>query len=120
MTLLFWLFLALSFVVVLLSLTGIYAVLSFSASQRTREVGIRIALAGSGRHVIAVLFRRPLMQIGLGVLIGLLVANRLSEGDMVPVIALYGCVVTAISALAMLGPVRRALRIQPLDALRAE
>lgn len=120
MTLLFWLFLALAVVVVLLSLTGIYAVLSFAASRRTREVGIRIALGGRRRHVIAVLFRRPLMQIGLGILIGLLAADRLSEGDMVRIIALYGCAVIAIAALATLGPVRRALRIHPLDALRAE
>jgi putative ABC transport system permease protein len=120
MTLLFWAFLALAFVVVLLSLTGIYSVLSVTASQRTREVGIRVALGGRPRHVIAVLFRRPLMQIGLGILIGLIVADRISEGDMVRVIAIYGCVVVAVSALATLGPVRRALRIQPLDALRAE
>jgi len=39
---------------------------------------------------------------------------------MVRIIALYGCVVVAISVLATLGPVRRALRIQPLDALRAD
>ena len=120
MTLLFCLFLALALVVVLLSLTGIYAVLSFSASQRTREVGIRIALGGRRRHVIAALFRRPLMQIGLGILIGLVAADRISEGNMVRVIALYGCVVVAVSALATLGPVRRALRIQPLEALRSE
>ena len=120
MTLLFWLFLALAVVVVLLSLTGIYAVLSFIASQRTREVGIRVALGGRRRHVIAVLFRRPLMQVGLGILIGLLVAVWVSEGQMIRVIAVYGCVVVAISVLATLGPVRRALRIQPLDALRAE
>ena len=120
MTLLFWLFLALAVVVVLLSLTGIYTVLSFAASQRTREVGIRVALGGRRRHVIALLFRRPLMQIGLGILIGLVAADRLSEGNMVRVIALYGCVVIAVSLLATLGPVRRALRIQPLEALRAE
>ena len=120
MTLLFWAFLATAFVVVLLSLTGIYSVLAFSASQRTREVGIRIALGGTGRHVIAVLFRRPLTQIGLGILIGLIAADRIAEGDMVRVIAVYACAVVAVSALATLGPVRRALRIQPLDALRAE
>ena len=120
MTLLFWVFLALAFVVVLLSLTGIYSVLSFTASQRTREVGIRVALGGRPRHVVAVLFRRPMTQIVLGILIGLVIADRLSEGDMVRVIAVYGCAVVAISALATLGPVRRALRIQPIDALRAE
>ena len=120
MTLLFWLFLALAFVVVLLSLTGIYSVLAFTASQRTREVGIRVALGGRRRHVIAALFRRPMMHIGLGIVIGLVIADRLSEGDMVRVIALYGCVVIAVSLLATLGPVRRALRIQPIDALRAE
>jgi len=120
MTLLFWLFLALALVVGLLSLTGIYAVFSFAASQRTREVGIRVALGGRRRHVIAVLFRRPLMQVGLGILIGLIIADRLSEGQMVRVIALYGCVLVAVSVLTTLGPVRRALRIQPLDALRAE
>jgi hypothetical protein len=120
MTLLFWSFLALAFVVVLLSLTGIYAVLSFTASQRTREVGIRVALGGRPRHVVAVLFRGPMTQIVLGILIGLIVADRISEGDMVRVIAVYACGVVAVSALATLGPVRRALRIQPLDALRAE
>ena len=120
MTLLFWSFLALAFVVVLLSLTGIYSVLSFTASQRTREVGIRIALGGRPRHVVAVLFRGPMTQIVLGILIGLVIADRISEGDMGRVIAVYGCAVVAISALATLGPVRRALRIQPIDALRAE
>ena len=119
-TLLFWLFLALAVVVVLLSLTGIYSVLAFTASQRTREVGIRVALGGRRRHVITALFRRPLMHIGLGILIGLIIADRLSEGNMVRVIAVYGCVVVAVSALATLGPVRRALRIHPIDALRAE
>jgi hypothetical protein len=120
MTLLFWLFLGLAFVVVLLSLTGIYAVFSFVASQRTREVGIRVALGGRPRHVVAVLFRGPMTQIVLGILIGLVIADRLSEGDMVRIIAVYGCAVVAISALATLGPVRRALRIQPIDALRTE
>ena len=119
-TLLFWLFLALAFVVVLLSLTGIYSVLAFTASQRTREVGIRVALGGRRRHVIAALFRRPLMHIGLGIAIGLVIADRLSEGNMARAIAVYGCVVVAVAALATLVPVRRALRIHPIDALRGE
>jgi ABC-type lipoprotein release transport system permease subunit len=60
------------------------------------------------------------MQIGLGIVIGLVIADRISEGDMARVIALYGCGVIAIAALATLGPVRRALRIHPIEALRAE
>ena len=119
-TLLFWLFVALACVVVLLSLTGIYSVLSFTASQRTREVGIRVALGGRPRHVVATLFRRQLTQIGVGILIGLVLADRISEGNMVRVIAVYACAVVAISALATLGPVRRALRIEPINALRAD
>lgn len=70
--------------------------------------------------MIAVLFRRPLMHIGLGILIGLLIADQISEGQMVRVIAIYGCGVVGVAALATLGPASRALRIQPLDALRAE
>jgi predicted permease len=120
MTLLFWTFLALAVVVSLLSLTGIYAVFAFIASQRTREVGIRVALGAPRRHVIAALFRRPLLHVALGILIGLLLADGISEGEMLRVIALYGCVVAAVSVLATLGPVRRALGIHPLDALRAE
>jgi hypothetical protein len=120
MTLLFSGFLALAVVVVLLSLTGIYSVLSFTASQRTREVGIRVALGGRPRHVVAALFRAPMTQIVLGIVIGLIIADRISEGDMVRVIAIYAWGVIAIAALATLGPVRRALRIHPIDALRAD
>lgn len=120
MTLLFWLFLGLACVVALLSLTGIYSVLSFTASQRTREVGIRVALGGRPRDVVAALFRGPMTQIILGILIGLVIADRLSEGNMVRVIAVYGCAVVLIAGLATLGPVRRALRIHPIDALRAD
>ena len=83
-------------------------------------MGIRVALGGRPRHVIAVLFRRPLAQIGLGIVIGLIAADRISEGNMVRVIALYAWAVVGIAALATLGPVRRALRIPPIDALRAE
>ena len=53
-------------------------------------------------------------------MIGVAIADRVSAGDMVRVIALYGCLVIAVSALATLGPLRHALRIQPIDALRAE
>ena len=83
-------------------------------------MGIRVALGGRPRHVVAALFRRPLTQIGLGILIGLVIAVGLSGRDALGIVAPYGCVILAVSSLAVVGPVRRALRIQPIDALRVD
>jgi ABC-type antimicrobial peptide transport system permease subunit len=74
--------------------------------------------------VTAALFRRTLTQVGLGILIGLvLLVGMLSNGmdaHFAGVFALYGCGILATTSLAVVGPVRRALRVQPIDALRAE
>ncbi len=118
--LLFWMTAILMAVVVLLSLTGIYALFSFIASQRTREMGIRVALGGQPRHVAIAMFRSPMTQIGLGILVGLFLAIGISGGNCVGLVLMYGSVILAISSLATLVPVRRALRIQPTEALRAE
>ena len=66
MTLLFWAFLALAFVVVLLSLTGIYSVLSFTASQRTREVGIRVALGARRSSIVRLVLGEGARLIVIG------------------------------------------------------
>jgi ABC-type antimicrobial peptide transport system permease subunit len=107
-------------VVVLLSLTGVYAVVSFAVSRRTREMGIRVALGGRPGHVAAAMLRRPMTQTGLGMLAGLVLATGLSGGDGLGIVALYGAVILVMCSLATLGPVRRALRIQPSEALRAD
>ena len=57
-------------VALLLSLAGIYAVLSYIVARRTREIGVRVALGSSARRVIASIFRRPLTQVTLGVIAG--------------------------------------------------
>ena len=57
-------------VALLLSLAGIYAVLSFIVARRTREIGVRVALGASRRRVVGAIFRRPLSQVGLGILAG--------------------------------------------------
>jgi ABC-type lipoprotein release transport system permease subunit len=54
-------------VALLLSLAGIYAVLSFAVARRTREIGVRVTLGANRRRVITGIFRRPLPQVGLGV-----------------------------------------------------
>src|SRR5690349_190522 len=58
-------------VALVLSLAGIYAVLSFTVARRTREIGVRVALGASARRVITSVFRRPLTQVTLGVIAGI-------------------------------------------------
>lgn len=70
------------------------------------------------------MFRRPMIHVALGVLMGLAIlatihADEMSAGILAWV-ALYGLVVAAVCALATVGPVRRALGVQPTEALRAE
>ena len=126
----FWetLIVAVSAVALLLSLGGIFAVMSFTVARRTREIGIRVALGSSHARVLASVFRRPLRQIGLGLLVGGLVigAAAMSASDVLPrplaigIVAAYVLAMAAICALACLGPALRALAVEPGEALRAE
>jgi ABC-type antimicrobial peptide transport system permease subunit len=113
----------LTFVSLLLSLVGLHAVRSFVTTQRTREVGIRLALGGRPRDVVAAMFRRLLVQVSGGIAVGLVIVVPL-RSEMPPGVigfmGLYGAGSVAICALAILGPVRWAMRIPPTEALRAE
>lgn len=120
-------------VALVLSLSGIYAVLSFIVARRTREIGIRVALGADTRRVITAIFRRPLIQVSLGVLAGnLLLAlmgsietempglnGQLSMGQLA-ILALYGLVMLGVCLLACIVPTRRALSVEPTIALRAD
>jgi putative ABC transport system permease protein len=117
-----------SAIAVLLSLTGIYAVMSFTVSRRTREIGIRVALGASARRVVLAIFRRPLRQVALGVAAGAVLIGALmyaaSEGRMpltaFAALALYAAFMLGVCLLACVVPTRRALRIEPAEALRAD
>ena len=119
---------AMSAVALLLSLAGIYSVMAFTVARRSREIGIRVALGSDPRRVAFAIFRRPLIQVAAGVLIGTAVIAgvfMLSWGSMLTLaqfgmIAAYGTVMAGICLLACVVPTRRALRIEPTDALRMD
>ena len=109
----------------MLSLTGIYAVMSFAVSRRTREIGIRVALGSDRGRVVLAVLRQPLKQVALGVVFGAILVTLLS-GQIVStlryawIITGYSAVMFSVCLLACLVPARRALRVDPIDALRAE
>jgi predicted permease len=129
---------AVTVVALLLSLAGIYAVLSFAVARRTREIGVRVALGASNRGVITATFRRPLAQVAGGVavgtlLVGVLVTLLAAPPDagladapvavsalQVLMLVAYAATMFGVCMLACIVPTRRALRVQPTVALRAE
>jgi predicted permease len=119
--------LAMSAIALMLSLAGIYAVMSFAVSRRTREIGIRVALGADARRVALAVFRRPLAQVALGIALGSLlvialvrsVVGNLSMREMGLVIA-YAAFMMAVCGIACIVPTRRALGVQPTDALRQD
>jgi hypothetical protein len=125
----------LSAVALILSLAGIYAVLSFTVARRTREIGVRVALGASRQRVVVATFRRPLLQVALGIVIGTAIVFTAatlikytelpgSESDLtlqgMAMIIGYGIVMLVVCMLACVVPTRRALNIEPTIALRTE
>jgi predicted permease len=113
-----------------LSLTGLYSVLAYVVSQRTSEIGIRMALGATRQQVIALIMRSGLSLVGLGLTLGLVTAviaggliRQLLFGVSPFSVSIYAAVVAlfvVVAALACLGPSWRASRISPLVAFRAE
>ena len=115
-------------IALLLSLAGIYAVLSFTVARRTREIGVRVALGASRPRVVAAIFRRPLIQVVLGVVAGggliavgaFLLAEKGLSLSQWALLAGYAALMLAVCLLACIVPTHRALRVEPTEALRAE
>jgi hypothetical protein len=120
---------------VLLSLaaSALYAILSLVVSQRTREIGIRVALGADRWRIARDVATRAVVQIGAGVLLGLPFAGALcyefleltGAGGSVPgaaamATALGASVMVLVALAACTVPTLRALRIAPMDALRKE
>jgi putative ABC transport system permease protein len=114
-----------------LAAIGIFGVLSYAVAQRTREIGIRMALGAQGRTVLGLVVRQALLLAAAGVGIGVILALGLSRSlvskmlfstsphdaaTFVSVAALLG----AVALVASYIPARRATRVDPIVALRAE
>jgi len=125
----------LSGVALVLSLAGIFAVLSFTVARRTREIGVRVALGASRQRVVVATFRRPLLQVALGIVVGTAIiftgATMIrytefpgSESDLtlqgMAMIVGYGIAMLGVCMLGCVVPTRRALNIEPTIALRTE
>jgi ABC-type antimicrobial peptide transport system permease subunit len=112
--------------VLLLSSAGIYALMSFTVSQRRKEIGIRIALGADRKRIIASVFSRALGQLAVGAGLGVAAAaalergNHLLEGNAAVVLPLVALFMMAVGFVAALGPARRGLKIEPTEALREE
>ncbi|MGZ8469870.1 MAG: FtsX-like permease family protein, partial [Gemmatirosa sp.] len=112
-----------SAVAMLLSMAGIYAVMSFTVARRTREIGLRIALGASPRRLVVSVFARPLAQVGLGVAAGAVLTAMM--GDSATPAALagalgYAVLMFGVCLLACVVPTRRALRVEPTVAMRVD
>ena len=114
----------------LLAVIGVYGVLSFAISRRTREMGIRIALGADTHRVFLLVVRDGMLLVGVGILIGLaggLAAARaiassltgVSSTDL-PTFAVTIGLLTTVALIACSIPARRAIRVNPITALRHE
>ena len=117
-------------VALFLGIVGIYGVISYIVSQRTREIGVRMALGAERRVVRRMVLRQALLLAGTGVVIGLAVAagaTRLMTSLLFGVSpmdpATFGVVAAILCAVALVAswiPARRAAGVDPVEALRAE
>jgi putative ABC transport system permease protein len=114
--------------VLLLSAAGIYAMMSFTVSQRRKEIGIRAAIGADARQLLGSIFTKAALQLASGVVAGIVLAfaiDRASDGEMLGPLGLRLLPLTALvmvlaGLFATIGPARRGLRIQPTEALRAD
>lgn len=124
------LFASLGGTAVFLSVAGLYAVMAFSVAQRTREIGVRLALGAARGRILAVVLRRGLLQIGVGIVLGsalglglvrllqFIPTGMASDGTVL--LAAAAAVMLAAGLAACIVPASRALAIHPVEALRRE
>jgi hypothetical protein len=113
-------------ITLMLSGAGLYSLMSFTVSQRTREIGIRTALGARAEGIVIAIARRAFLQLTAGITggaaLGVVLINSLRAGDLRgpdPAVTLMACsaFMLLVGLLACLEPTLRALRIEPVEAL---
>ena len=121
-------------IAMVLASVGLYGVTSFSVNQRTQEFGVRMALGADNGRILGMVLKQGFWQLGIGLGIGLLISGLIAvffgsqiQNYLIGITAhdpLTYCVVIAVlslvSIIATLIPARRATRVDPMVALRAE
>jgi putative ABC transport system permease protein len=117
-------------VALILSLVGVYSVTSYAVTRRTREIGLRMALGADARNIFRFVLRRTLMLALIGTVVGLIgaaVLTRVMKSLFVQVVGFDPLVIVAltlflagVTVVASYWPARRASRLDPMVALRAE
>jgi predicted permease len=125
-----WLFGFFAVIALIMALGGVYGVISYSVSQRTNEIGIRLALGAQRHDVRRLVLKHGLLLAAMGTALGLAGAFALSQltrtllfgvSPLEPIVLLtVPLVLVGITVLASWLPARRATRVDPLVALRAE
>ena len=124
------LFMTFGFAALALAVVGLYGMMSFSVGQRTREIGVRMALGAPADRILRLVLGQGSLQLAIGVLLGLGFAALLSRGLGILLFgvrpwdpAVFAVVVATLglSGLAACSiPARRAMRVEPIDALRCQ
>jgi predicted permease len=125
-----WLFGAFAIIAVVLAAAGIYGVVSYAVSQRTQEIGIRMALGAQPGQVMRGILKSGMLMVSIGMVLGVagaLAAVRLLQTLLFGVSArdpwIYGAVLLGVACVGLLAnmlPARRAASVDPMRALRFE